>query len=211
MKYTHLIWDFNGTVLDDVDVGIESANVLLTRCGLAPFASKEVYRSLFGFPIRDYYARMGIDFSKTPFEVLAPIWVEEYLSRANRAKTNAGVCEAVMQLKALGISQILLSATESDMLNSQLSSLGMENCFDEILGLDNFHAASKEQLAKRWCAEHLLARPLFFGDTDHDFAVAKATGNDCVLFSGGHQSRERLEKIGCPIVDHVLDIVSFLI
>ena len=211
MKYTHLIWDFNGTVLDDVDIGIESANSLLLRCGLAPFESKDAYRSIFGFPIRDYYMRMGIDFSKTPFEELAPIWVEEYLSRADRAKINEGVSETIMKLKTLGISQILLSATEIDMLKEQLRLLGMETCFDEILGLDNIHAASKERLAQRWCVEHPSARPLFLGDTDHDFLVAKATGNDCVLFAGGHQSRGRLEEIGCPILDDVSEILSYFI
>lgn len=211
MKYTHLIWDFNGTVLDDVDVGIESANALLLRCGLVPFTNKESYRSIFGFPIREYYARMGIDFSKTPFEFLAPIWVEEYLSRADRATLNAGVLETIIKLKETGVSQILLSATESDMLEKQLFLLHMENCFDEVLGLDNIHAASKEKLAQSWCKEHPEARPLFLGDTDHDYAVARSTGNDCVLFSGGHQSRERLESTGCPVVDCISEILPYFV
>lgn len=211
MKYTHLIWDFNGTVLDDVDVGIESANALLLRCGLAPFTNKETYRSIFGFPIREYYARMGIDFSKTPFEFLAPIWVEEYLSRADRATLNAGVRETITELKGIGVSQILLSATERDMLEKQLSQLHMENCFDEVFGLDNIHAASKEKLAQSWCKEHPTARPLFLGDTDHDYAVARSTGNDCVLFSGGHQSRERLESTGCPVVDCISEILPYFV
>ena len=206
-----MIWDFNGTVLDDVDIGIESANALLSRCGLAPFADKESYRSIFGFPIREYYERMGIDFSKTSFEFLAPIWVEEYLSRADRADLNFGVRETIIKLKEYGVSQILLSATEIDMLKNQLSTLRMENCFDEVLGLDNIHAASKEKLAQSWCTEHPMARPLFLGDTDHDCAVARATGNDCVLFSGGHQSRERLETIGCPVIDRISEILPYFI
>lgn len=209
MKYTHLVWDFNGTVLDDVDVSISAANALLARCELAPFSSKETYRSIFGFPIREYYERMGIDFSKTSFEFLAPIWVEEYLSRADCAPLNVGVRDTIGRLKELGIPQILLSATEIDMLKGQLASLRIEDCFDEILGLDNIHAASKEVLAKEWCAKHPSARPLFLGDTDHDFAVATATGNDCVLFSGGHQSGERLAKFGCPVIDNVSEILSY--
>ncbi len=210
LKYTHLIWDFNGTVLDDVAVGIESANALLARCELAPIPSADAYRSLFGFPIREYYERLGIDFSKTSFEMLAPIWVEEYLSRADRAELNAGVRETISRVKALGIPQILLSATEIGMLEKQLSSLGMGDCFDEILGLDNIHAASKERLAQEWCLAHPSARPLFLGDTDHDFAVASAVGQDCVLFSGGHQSRERLQKKGGAVIDRISDILFYL-
>lgn len=210
MKYTHLIWDFNGTVLDDVEIGIESANALLEKCGVPPIPSVAHYRSVFGFPIRDYYERLGIDFEKTPFEVLAPIWVEEYLSRAERAKLNKGVLETCAAVRGLGVSQILLSATEIGMLRGQLSALGIESCFDGVFGLDNIHAVSKEKRVKLWCEENPTARPLFFGDTDHDFAVAKATGNDCVLFSGGHQSKEQLSKLGCPVVDRIEDVLTYL-
>ncbi len=205
-----MIWDFNGTVLDDVEIGIESANVLLTRCGLQNISSTAFYRSVFGFPIRSYYERLGIDFSKTSFEELAPIWVEEYLSRAGRARLNDGVWETVFAVRKLGISQILLSATEIGMLKGQLAFLDMDRCFDDVLGLDNIHAVSKEKLAQAWCLENPSARPLFLGDTDHDFAVAGATGNDCILFSGGHQSKERLAQNGCPVIDKISDVLKFL-
>lgn len=211
LKYTHLIWDFNGTVLDDVEIGIESANALLAKCGVASIPSLTYYRSVFGFPIRDYYERLGIDFEKTPFEVLAPIWVEEYLSRASRAALNEGVMETIAAVKKCGIQQILLSATEIGMLRGQLSALDIESCFDGVFGLDNIHAVSKEKRAQLWCEENPTARPLFFGDTDHDYAVAKATGNDCVLFSGGHQSRKQLSKLGCPVVDNIADILEYLV
>ena len=210
LKYTHLIWDFNGTVLDDVAVGIESANALLKRCELAAIPSADAYRALFGFPIRTYYERLGVDFSKTPFEMLAPIWVEEYLSRADRAELNIGVRETISRVKALGIPQILLSATEIGMLKKQLSALEIENCFDEILGLDNIHAASKEKLAQEWCLAHPSAKPLFLGDTDHDFEVATAAEQDCVLFSGGHQAKARLERTGAPVIERISDVLSYL-
>ena len=115
MKYTHLIWDFNGTVLNDVDVSVDAANALLKRCGVSAIPGKEFYRSVFGFPIKDYYERLGIDFEKTSFEDLAPVWVEEYLSRAPRAGMNEGVLQTIAKVRAMGVSQILLSATEADM------------------------------------------------------------------------------------------------
>ena len=209
MKYTHLIWDFNGTVLDDVEIGIASANALLARCGLSPIPSVEYYRSVFGFPVRDYYRRLGIDFSKTSFEELAPIWVEEYLSRVDKASLYDGVLETLVQLKRKGVRQILLSATEIDMLKGQLEALGIESYFDGIFGADNIHASSKKKQAEMWCLENPSAKPLFFGDTNHDFEVAEAVGGDCILFSGGHQSEERLLEIGCPVVRRISDIVSY--
>lgn len=211
LRYTHLIWDFNGTVLDDVEVGIDSANALLVADGLKEIPSVEAYRSLFGFPIKSYYERLGVDFSKTSFEELAPVWVEEYLSRVKNAKLNDGVLQTIQKVKSLGICQILLSATQQDMLKRQIYSLGIESCFDAVLGLDNIHAVSKEKLAQDWCEQNPSATPLFLGDTDHDFAVASATGNSCVLFSGGHQSKERLSRLGCPVIDRIPDVMPYLL
>lgn len=211
MKYTHLIWDFNGTVLNDVEVSVDAANALLGKCGVPPIPSREYYRSVFGFPIKDYYARLGIDFEKTSFEELAPIWVEEYLSRAPLAKVNEGVLQTIAAVRGMGLTQILLSATEADMLSKQLDMLDARKYFDGVFGLDNIHAVSKKKLVRAWCLENPNAKPLFFGDTDHDFEVAKATGNDCVLFSGGHQSKEHLKKLGCPVIDDILRVVDYLV
>lgn len=211
LKYTHLIWDFNGTVLDDVDVSVDAANALLKRCGVSAIPGKEFYRSVFGFPIKDYYERLGIDFEKTSFEDLAPVWVEEYLSRAPRAGMNEGVLQTIAKVRAMGVSQILLSATEADMLGKQLDMLDAKKYFDNVYGLDNIHAVSKKKRAQEWCAENPNAKPLFLGDTDHDFEVAKATGNDCVLFSGGHQSKEHLLTLGCPVIDDIRRVTDYLV
>ena len=64
-NYTHIIWDFNGTIYNDVDACIKSANRLLSAYDLPLITSLQQYRSLFGFPIQDYYARMGFDFENT--------------------------------------------------------------------------------------------------------------------------------------------------
>ena len=62
MKVTHVLWDFNGTILDDVEPCIKSINELLVGHGLKPLESVAEYQSVFGFPIKDYYERIGFDF-----------------------------------------------------------------------------------------------------------------------------------------------------
>ena len=78
MKYDCIVWDFNGTIMDDVQIGIESVNVLLKKRGLKTLDSREEYQSKFGFPIVDYYARLGFDFDKEPYSDIAVEWVNEY-------------------------------------------------------------------------------------------------------------------------------------
>ena len=206
MKYTHILWDFNGTILDDVDVGIESVNALLKKRGLSVVPDADYYRSVFCFPIINYYEKLGFDFSVEPFSELAVERGNEYMSRVSVATVNNGVVDLLKKVRDEGLGQILVSATEKEMLKKQLSMIGISNLFDEVYGLDNIHAVNKVSVAKTWREKNPLARALFVGDTDHDFETAMAIDADCVLFCGGHQGRETLSRMGCLVVDNFCDL-----
>ena len=210
MKYTHLMWDFNGTIFDDADAGINSVNKMLCERGLAPIPSKERYQEIFDFPIEDYYRSLGFDFDKEPYEVLAPIWVDLYNMNAECAGTCEGVKDTMEMVRELGVEQSVLSACELGMLNRYLEKLGVREYLSEVMGLDNIHARSKLALAYEWIKNNPDARVLMLGDTTHDFETAEALGADCVLYAGGHQSRAKLERCGCPVIDNICEIVDYL-
>ena len=202
MKFSlpeYCIWDFNGTILDDVETGIRSVNVLLRQRGLPVLEDKAAYRRVFGFPIRDYYERLGFDFEREPYEVVAPLWVEQYLKHVVDAPLYEDVIETLELLRRRGVRQTVISATELGMLRQQLRQLGIDGYFEEILGLDNIHAASKMALAQEWRVRHPRARAIFLGDTDHDRETAAAMGAECYLIARGHQSADYLETLGVPV------------
>ncbi len=203
MKYTHILWDFNGTILDDVDAGIKSVNKLLSDRGLPTVESRERYYEVFGFPIIDYYRRLGFDFDKEPYEVIAPIWVEQYLENVKESPIFDDVLQTVEIFRKMGLSQTVLSATELEMLKKQLELVNCLDLFDDVLGIDNIYAASKVSLAERWKAENPDSVPLMIGDTVHDAEVAEKIGADCILIARGHQSKKTLEKAGCPIYENL--------
>lgn len=205
-KYTHIIWDFNGTILDDVQIGIDSINCLLRRRGLAPIESTERYRSLFGFPIIDYYKRLGFDFDKESYDDVAVEWVEQYNSRREKATVHGDVKRLLNKFKEENIKQLIISATERNMLSEQIDELGLTSYFDEILGIDDIKATSKTHVAVEWRATHPSARPLFIGDTDHDMDTAKAMGAECVLVACGHQSFDYLSKLGAIVCRNMEDL-----
>ncbi|MBR5280760.1 MAG: HAD family hydrolase [Clostridia bacterium] len=207
-KYNYILWDFNGTILDDVQTGIDSVNVLLSDRGLPIIPSKEVYRAVFGFPIRDYYGRLGFDFSKEPYEKVAVEWVNQYLSRVQEAPLCPGVFEALNFFREQKIPQSILSATKLEMLQGQLQNLGIRTYFEEVMGLDNIYATSKEALALSWKERHFDVEAVMIGDTVHDYEVAQAMGIDCVLISGGHQPVDVLEKCGCPVCANLHDFYT---
>lgn len=210
MRWDYVIWDFNGTLLDDVEAGISAVNALLKQRGLPLVADAEAYRSVFGFPIRSYYERLGFDFEKESYEVLAPQWVEQYLIYVKQATLFDDVRETVAFFRNNGVRQTVLSATERNMLCDQLTDLNLFDCFEEILGLDNIHAASKLSLAREWRIQHPQERVLFVGDTDHDVETAKVMGAECVLIARGHQAGEHLKPLGVPIFSNLKEMCSEL-
>ncbi len=211
LRYTHLIWDFNGTVLDDVRHGIDCVNPMLAARSLPIIPDVDTYRELFGFPIDDYYRRLGFDFEKEDYDtVLAPEWVAHYLAGEATCPANPGVVETLAAADALGVTQVMLSASNLVQLQGQLARLGLSDAFSEVMGLDNIHARSKTHLAIAWKDAHPDAVPLFLGDTEHDAAVAAAIGADCVLFAGGHQSRRKLTACGVPVIDRIEEILGYL-
>ena len=209
--YTHLVWDFNGTILDDVQLCIHCVNDMLAARGLAVIPDGAAYREIFGFPIDDYYTRLGFDFEKEDYDtVLAPEWVAKYLAGEGDCVVMPGVRETIQAVKALGIPQVVLSASNLEQLRGQLARLGLLDEFEEVIGLDNIHARSKKAQALEWMAAHPHARPLFVGDTEHDAAVADAVGADCLLYTGGHQSSGRLSTCGKILITEIPQLLSHL-
>ena len=211
MKYTHIIWDFNGTILDDVMAGIESVNIMLRKYGAKEIESVEAYRRVFGFPVRDYYEKIGFDFSRVPYETLAVEWVELYLEHTKEPRLMVGVSDLLKYNKEQGIEQLVLSACEIEMLTTQLEQLGVKDYFSEIIGLSNIHAAGKTDLAREWRRNNPKAKALLIGDTTHDFEVAEILGADCALYTGGHHDRERLESCRAVVFDEFAELKEIII
>jgi phosphoglycolate phosphatase len=207
MKYTDILWDFNGTILDDVDICINSVNLLLSERGLPTLDSIEAYHKVFGFPVIDYYKRLGFDFEKEDYEgVIAPTWMKEYLRQAPTAELCRGVRDALERFAAAGLRQTVISASETGMLTEQIRALGIYEFFDGIYGLDNINAGSKTARARQWREAHPDAVALFLGDTEHDADTARAIGADCVLVASGHQSAELLRRSGCPVIHDLSEL-----
>ena len=200
MKYKYIIWDFNGTIIDDVEVGIKSVNPLLAARGLKTIDSLEEYQAAFTFPIKEYYKNLGFDFDAEPYEVIAHEWVANYEALTGEIQLVRGVRELIDALDAAGACQMILSASEGTLLARQLAGFGLEDKFDKILSLDNIYAHSKVDIAKEFFKTvDNKSEYLMIGDTEHDAEVARAVGIDAVLVACGHMSPERLEKTGFPV------------
>ena len=206
MKYTYCIWDFNGTILDDVELGIYAVNKLFDLHNMSKRLERSEYCAHFDFPIKDYYARVGFDFEKTPYEELAVEWINIYFSNFDKAMLFSDVVPTLEFFKQKGVMQSVLSASERNSLINQITDFGIKQYFAEIMGIGNIYAASKLELAKKWRSEHPAEKVIFIGDTTHDIETAKVLGADCFIVCAGHQSRERFDGCDATVVNSLTEL-----
>ena len=149
----YVFFDFNGTIIDDVDLCLELLNKIL-KSQNKPEVSLEQYREIFTFPIRKYYELAGVDFNIESYESLAIKFIEEYQPASYNCRLFPGIREVVDFLHKNGIKAIILSASEVHNLKDQCEHFNIDTLFDDILGIDNIHAASKVNIAKDYFKAH---------------------------------------------------------
>ena len=195
-----LIWDWNGTILDDADLCLTLENELLRERGM-PEITKPWYLAHFSFPIRAYYEMMGYTFETESFETVSEIFMERYRARFIGCPLRKGVTDVLNAIKKRGVRQTLLSLTQQDDLIEQAARFGVTPYFSEILGNDDILGHSKVERARDYILKCGIDPndALFIGDTDHDVEVANTVGCRCVLLEGGHQEKSVLLRCGVPV------------
>ena len=207
----HIVWDWNGTLVDDVAACVTTLNVLLRRHALRPVNARQ-YRDRFGFPVRSYYEQIGFDFARHDWDELAIGFHKIYRVVSRGCRLRRGVRTTLARLKEKGYAMSILSACETVLLEEMVAARGIRDAFDGLYGLDDLYAHSKVSAGRRLLkrlggdAQHLL----MVGDTVHDAEVARELGCQAVLLCGGHQSRRRLLETGRPVLPGVANLPAWL-
>lgn len=207
----YIIWDWNGTLLDDVDAAVSSLDRMLDARGL-PRTTRAFYREHFGFPVRPFYALLGMD----PDAEWDRICIEFHDNIASAPQAIRSDTIAALELaRSHRVHQSILSALRQDLLLRDTARAGVQAFFDRIYGVDNLDGATKlsrgHDLMARLRADHAVGdstRFYFIGDTLHDAEVGIAMGATPILVDGGHQTAERLAAAGCRVVPNLLAAVQ---
>lgn len=200
-KYRHLIWDWNGTLLDDAWLCREIMNGQLKKRGL-PQISAERYEAVFDFPVEGYYRKLGFTWDRETFAEAGTEFILEYEKRKTECCLQHGAKELLKQVKEAGLSQAVLSAYSHPTLEEFLGHFGVREHFRAVAGSRDHYAEGKVEHGLKMLHELHVSpnETLLIGDTTHDAEVARAMGIECVLIPCGHNSRERLVQCGVDVV-----------
>lgn len=207
-KYKHIIWDWNGTILNDVELSVAIIN-WLAQSHSFPTIDINRYKEIFTIPVKNYYTNLGLDLDKESFEKLGKLWMDEYERRKFECNIYDGVLDLLNKIESYGIGQSILSAYSQHTLDELVEHYGLKKYFTHVVGLDNIYAASKVHRGvelMNWLGNG-KGETLIIGDTVHDFEVASEIGADCVLLSSGHQSRNVLLKCGVKVCDSIQELL----
>ena len=197
----HIIWDFNGTLLSDAQLGVDCDNHVFDVLGL-PRITIDDYRQHMTMPVRDFYTALGVDLNVYKYETISRLWLDRFNQHAVSVGLVPGTLELTKRLKAAGFTQSILSASYEKSLLEQCKALGIDAYMDEIGGLGDESAQKKTDIGRRQLEKLGLKGEdcVLVGDMVADSELADTLGTDCVLVPWGHNSEARLEKTGRVVV-----------
>lgn len=204
-----IVWDWNGTLFDDVDLCFDCINQLLINHSLSPLQDLNAYRNVFQFPIETYYKNVGFDFDKTSFDVLAHEYMEDYQEKSYACGLQKDAMDTLENIKSKGVPQVILSASKMDYLNRQINLFELNPYIDSVFGIQNIYAKSKLDIAKEVKSKY-TEDLWFIGDSVHDYQVAQSVDSNCVLVTTGHQSREVLETTKAPVFSSLKEAWEYI-
>lgn len=209
-KIKYVIWDWNGTLVDDVQASVNAINCMLARRNLSA-TTIERYRETFGFPVKDYYRITGFHLEQEDWDAMSSEYHDIFLADPD-IHIHPAAKKTLKACRDAGLELGLLSAAEQSILERMLEKFDAAHFFNHIMGTDNLYGHSK--IARGRDLLRCLAMPaacvLFVGDTLHDYEVAVQMGCRCLLISGGHQTQARLTQSGCQVLEDLADVPDWI-
>lgn len=209
-KYSLIIWDFNGTLVDDVDAALGAVNDMLQKRG-QPKIDLNEYRSAVDIPIWKFYETVFEEGTITPEEAIEE-FAMGYERHLKSEPLMEGAKDVLDHFKSCKIKQIVLSASHIDKVKSRLQSLGVAGYFDSILGRSDDFVGDKSYLAKQYLCKNKVtaSEVLVIGDCSNDFDMAEHLGCDCILCTKGHHSRKEMKRTSACVIDSLCEIKTLI-
>ena len=206
----YILWDWNGTLLDDTEAALATLNEMIAVRGGQPIGM-EFYRDHFAFPVRPFYDKIGIiAHDEDEWNGIAREYHEVYGRQPK--KLNPLAVAALEMAKEAGCRQSIVSALRQDLLEADMARNGVTKFFERICGSDNLDGASKLDRARvllRTLSDTVPSGTHFvlIGDALHDKEVADALGIDCILCAQGSHAAWRLRAVA-PTGETLVDALK---
>lgn len=209
-KYECVLWDWNGTIVDDVNASLLSVNDMLIKRNL-PIITLEQYHQYLDTPIYKFYEHI-FDLNKITFDVIQSEFNSGYNKHISDNPLNNGAISVMKMLKESNVKQVIVSSSNQDIVQKSAEKLGVVEYMDFISGSSDNFVGSKVERAIGVISKITTdySKVVVIGDTLHDCQLANEIGADCILLSTGHQSKADLLTTGRLVIDNLSVLNQYL-
>lgn len=212
----HVVWDWNGTLLNDLQQVVLSVNAALASVGVDPIDA-DGYRAGYTRPVVLFYEHLlGRPVGDDEWEQLDITFHDAYREALADAELAPDALAAMDRVEEAGWTQSLLSMFPHNELLVALEGHGIA---DRLLAVDGLRGGRGERkygsLVKH--LEHVAPRiggkidpmtVVMIGDALDDADAAEGLGIKCVLYASGSHPREKLEASGHPVAGSLIEALA---
>ena len=211
MKYQHIVWDWNGTLVNDTELCVAIVNQILNDYGIMP-VDRAFYLDNFSFPVCEYYKSLGLPSCGPEYQKISQRFIEEYRKNHHVCKLQQSSIKMLGYIQGCGISQSVLSAGNIADVLDFVKFHNLSDFFTIISGVYHTNATGKSDVAHKHLNQIKASTSdiLLIGDTLHDFEIATDLKVDCILYSKGHNSENRLLEVSNSVINDLEELVGLI-
>jgi phosphoglycolate phosphatase len=187
--FRNLIFDWSGTLVDDLGPVIEATNFVLSKYGIDPM-DREEFRRRFKLPYREFYHELLPDVALEELE-------EHFRPAFDGSEAKVFVLpharEKLDWCKQLGIRTFVLTSMDALAFTRQLEEFGLKGHFEATYA----GVLDKRNLIHRILETHGLSpeETAFIGDMIHDVETARHAGIASIAVLTGYNHPEVLAAV----------------
>ncbi len=214
-----VIFDWNGTLIDDLDECLVSSNKVFEYENM-PVLSKERYIQTSEFPIRKLYENNGVPKEKMDKNgaLYSKLFFDTYQALEPNIPLRFGVLETLSWLKENDIQTIIVSNHLQVRIEKYLNEKDLNHYFERVIARGEadgsvLHEQFKEKVIAEYIKENDFSKKdvLMIGDSFEEIDVARSLGLFVASIAGGFVAKERLEvKEPDFLINEISEIKSII-
>ena len=182
----HLLFDFDGTLVDSMAIGMKAFNTIGARLGY-PAIQTEDLDALMRKPIRERFRHYGVPMVKLP--VLAVDFYREYKKSLEELHFFDGIPEMLQQLVDAGVKLSVMSSNDPEIIDTYMHRHNI-HIFHRIVGSSRLFG--KDRMIRRYMRSEKISpdQLMYVGDELRDIEACKKVGVPIIWVSYGFDHEE---------------------
>lgn len=187
--FKNLIFDWSGTLVDDMAPVIEATNAVLEKYGIAPY-DREGFRRSFRLPYHEFYEELLPGVALTELEAH---FRPAFDGATSLVTVLPHAREKLEWAKQRGMRMFVLTSMDPTAFERQLNEFGMQDYFEETYS----GVIDKRELIEHILETHSLHKDetAFIGDMTHDIETARHGGISSIAVLTGYHHAEVLASV----------------